>query len=629
VADSKADVATPAERRLDERVVHRGPIQRVLVTPEIGALFGIAAIWIFFWATTNVFGTSAGFANYMDVASTTGIMAVAVALLMIGGEFDLSAGIMTGATGILFGLLAKEAVGLGISVWIAVPLVFAAAAIVGWFNAQFVNRTALPSFIVTLGTFFVIKGAVLGYTKRFTNKVLVDDLDTTSGFDALRPVFASQFETAEFGFRDEMFTILLLVGVVLMILGIFELTYIRGAKPDPRYLGLAALGTVAGLVGFFGLLRTDGVGSNLLFGALVGGGIIIGMIGVGRWRYEPALAPEPTSRESWRRSTKPLVIALAVFAAGVIAGLVLDAESLTVILPGVDLTAQALRAILFIGLGMAGITGVVFAARAAHSPRHRAMMLSLASFLIVVLAFVIREMSASRKLRVELFAVMLLGAAIIVGSAIVESMLKKRGYADRSADRLGRLLVVIGLSLGLLGIVINIVTVESVADLVGPPNIFRISVLWFVSFTAVASFVLKRTRFGNWIFAVGGNVTAARSVGVPAARTKTTLFIMVSMAAALVGMILAFRLRSVQATQGDGNEFFFIIAAVVGGNALTGGYGSAFGAAIGALIIAMVNVGIPFAGWNTNWRFLFLGGFLLIAVSINNFVRERAEASRG
>ena len=137
-----------------------------------------------------------------------------------------------------------------------------------------------------------------------------------------------------------------------------------------------------------------------------------------------------------------------------------------------------------------------------------------------------------------------------------------------------------------------------------------------------------RTQFGNWIFAVGGNKEAARSEGIPAARTKTTLFMLVSGAAWLSGMLTAFRLNSVQSNVGDGEEFEYIIAAVVGGNLLTGGYGSAAGGAIGSLIMSMSTQGIPFAGWNSNWRFLFLGVILLLAVAGNNYVRHKAEQLR-
>jgi simple sugar transport system permease protein len=154
---------------------------------------------------------------------------------------------------------------------------------------------------------------------------------------------------------------------------------------------------------------------------------------------------------------------------------------------------------------------------------------------------------------------------------------------------------------------------------------YRVSILWFIAFAVGASLVLMRTRFGSWTFAVGGNKKAAREVGVPAARTKTILFMTVSVAAFIVGMLLAFRLNSVQANVGDGQEFLFIIAAVVGGNLLTGGYGSAAGGALGALIMAMSFQGIPFAGWNSDWRFLFVGVILLLAVLVNNFVRKKAE----
>ena len=160
------------------------------------------------------------------------------------------------------------------------------------------------------------------------------------------------------------------------------------------------------------------------------------------------------------------------------------------------------------------------------------------------------------------------------------------------------------------------------------PHNFRISVIWWIAITALATWVLARTRFGNWIFAVGGDANASRNVGVPVARVKVLLFMTTAVCAALVGIMIALRLSSVQAGQGIGEEFTYIIAAVVGGCLLTGGYGSAIGASLGALIVGMAFIGIQFSNWNTDWRFLFLGVILLLAVLVNNLVRHRAEGAR-
>ncbi len=146
--------------------------------------------------------------------------------------------------------------------------------------------------------------------------------------------------------------------------------------------------------------------------------------------------------------------------------------------------------------------------------------------------------------------------------------------------------------------------------------------------TILATWLLTRTKFGNWIYAVGGDKIAARNTGVPVKRTKITLFMFTSMSAALVGIISLLRLRSMQAGQGVGEEFVFIIAAVVGGCLLTGGYGSAIGASIGAAIIGMEFIGIAYAGWDTDWSWLLLGLILFAAVLTNNFISRRFKGSR-
>ncbi|MGH9133505.1 MAG: ABC transporter permease, partial [Ilumatobacteraceae bacterium] len=205
----------------------------------------------------------------------------------------------------------------------------------------------------------------------------------------------------------------------------------------------------------------------------------------------------------------------------------------------------------------------------------------------------------------------------------------ERRAPDPFADRTGSRLISLGLVAIVAGMAVKLLftTSDEIAAGIAPAK-FSMRILWFFAFAATATWVLGRTRFGSWTFAVGGNKEAARQVGVPAARTKTKLFMIVSGAAWLVGLLLAFRLNTIQAGTGDGLEFEYIIAAVVGGTMLTGGYGTALGGAIGAVIMAMSVQGIPSARWNSDWRHVFLGAILLTAVMANRSIRSRAETSR-
>ena len=153
---------------------------------------------------------------------------------------------------------------------------------------------------------------------------------------------------------------------------------------------------------------------------------------------------------------------------------------------------------------------------------------------------------------------------------------------------------------------------------------FSISILWWLAIAAIATWILLRTPFGNWIYGCGGNVQAARNVGVPVNTVKVTLFMGTALAACLVAVIQAVTFSGADVLRGDGQEFFAIIAVVVGGTLLTGGYGSAIGAVLGALIFGMVRQGIVFARVDADWFQVFLGLMLLIAVLVNRFVRDRA-----
>ncbi|RSM84230.1 ABC transporter permease [Kibdelosporangium aridum] len=337
----------------DERLVKPRLWDRLVVRPEIGALLGALLVFIFFSVVTGQFLSPLGVANWLDDASTLGIMAVAVAMLMIGGEFDLSAGVMTASTALVTAILATQ---LGLNVWFALILSLIFALGVGALNGWLVMRTGLPSFIVTLGTFLALQGLNLGVTRLITGTVQVSGMRSTNGYESAGMLFAS-----------------------------------------------------------------------------------------------------------------------------------------TINIGGTD---------------------------------------------------------------------------------------------------------------------------------------FQVSILWWVLFAAVAAWVLVRTRFGNWTFAVGGSSLSSRAVGVPVVRTKIMLFMTTAFAAWIVGSINILRNASVQANQGIGLEFQYIIAAVIGGCLLTGGFGSAVGAAIGALIFGMARQGIVYAQWNSDWFMLFLGIMLLAAVLVNNTFRRRAERVR-
>ncbi|HEU4978140.1 MAG TPA: ABC transporter permease [Solirubrobacteraceae bacterium] len=336
----------------DERITQVGHLARLLRRPEIGALLAALVVGVFFWTQNSLFFKLDGISNWTDVASTIGIPSVAVALLMIGGEFDLSAGVMTGSSGLMMGILATK---VGMNIWPAIVITLIAATMVGFLNGYMVMTTKLPSFIVTLATFFILQGVNLGVTKAVTQQVDVSGIDSAKGYKSAYDIFGGSF---------------------------------------------------------------------------------------------------------WS------------------------------------------------------------------------------------------------------------------------------------------------------------------------PHDYRITVLWWIAITILGTWVLARTRVGNWIFGVGGDANAARNVGVPVFRVKVGLFMATSFVCALTGVMIALRLASTQAGQGVGDEFQFIIAAVVGGCVLTGGFGSAIGASLGATIIGMAFIGIQFANWNTDWRFLFLGVILLVAVLVNNFIRKRAEGRR-
>lgn len=152
----------------------------------------------------------------------------------------------------------------------------------------------------------------------------------------------------------------------------------------------------------------------------------------------------------------------------------------------------------------------------------------------------------------------------------------------------------------------------------------NVAILWWMVATIAASAVLNKTAFGNWIYATGGNLEVARAAGIPTGRVKTVLFVTTAVASSLVGIIQAVEFHSGNAANGQGYIFQAPVVAVIGGVLLGGGYGSALGIFLGAVIFGIINVGIFYTGWNTDSIQLFLGGLLLAAVMANAYFRRLA-----
>ena len=339
------------------------------------------SLWVFFWSVSDVFGVTAGAANYLDVAAGLGIMAVAVSLLMIGGEFDLSAGSLTGATAMLVILLGKPpgpssaAPACRCSLPSRSRSLFALG--IGYFNATMVERTGLPSFIVTLGSFFVLIGAKLGFAKLFTDKVIVEGLDEAAGYDFWVKIFGAIWVRNEhiLESRDLIYAVLLIVGAVTLIIGVYELSFRRRTPMNVvRPGGAPGRGRSCAYSGCSGWWTPMARANNWIYGAVVAVGVLIGILGLG------AGGSNPIPIEARCRLTVPpvrmLLIGLAAIAAGSVAAVLLDSDSSDVI--GFLITVQGLRAILFVGLVVFGL-GMLFAAarRAGRTSRRSEFAMSI------------------------------------------------------------------------------------------------------------------------------------------------------------------------------------------------------------------------------------------------------------
>ena len=155
---------------------------------------------------------------------------------------------------------------------------------------------------------------------------------------------------------------------------------------------------------------------------------------------------------------------------------------------------------------------------------------------------------------------------------------------------------------------------------------FQVLVLWWIGITAAFVFLVHMSPFGNWIFAMGGDKVSARNAGIPTDRMTILLFVLSSVCASFVGMSQAILFQSVQATPQLTLIFNTIIAVVVGGVLLTGGFGSVIGIFFGTITFAVVTQGIYYTSFDQTWSNMVIGILLLGAVLMNNTFRKMALA---
>jgi simple sugar transport system permease protein len=207
---------------------------------------------------------------------------------------------------------------------------------------------------------------------------------------------------------------------------------------------------------------------------------------------------------------------------------------------------------------------------------------------------------------------------------------------------LGSFLMLQGLNIAITKLITGNVATEDISGMMGfdtLKSIFAanfqfgrvqvsIAILYWLALVIVATWILLRTKVGNWIVAVGGSADSARAVGVPVTKVKIGLFMAVGFGCWFLAMHLLFAYNTVQSGAGIGNELLYIAASVVGGCLLTGGYGSAVGSALGAFIFGMTTEGVIYADWDADWFQFFVGAMLLLATVVNTWIRARASKGK-
>ena len=165
--------------------------------------------------------------------------------------------------------------------------------------------------------------------------------------------------------------------------------------------------------------------------------------------------------------------------------------------------------------------------------------------------------------------------------------------------------------------------ISAINQLSDPPSNFRVSILWFIAIAIVTSMVLMRTRYGNWVFATGGNPGAALAQGVAVKRVRVINFVLTGLLAGTASVMQFAHRLSVDPLRGRGMELIAVAACVIGGVHLSGGYGTIFGACVGALLLQMLDQGLVLMGAEVQIFQAVAGLIMLIAVISNTYLSRQ------
>jgi simple sugar transport system permease protein len=207
-------------------VRHVGALKRLMTRPELAAVAGAVLVFAFFAVVAGDSGflTAGGTASYLEIAAQLGIVAVPVAMLMIAGEFDLSVGSMVGAAGMIIAISVSE---YGLPLLVGVLLAFAVALGVGFLNGYLVIKTGLPSFIVTLGMLFALRGLTIGFARLLTGRTQIGLGDSGSG--VMQTLFAGSI--GDFSVTIVWWLLLAVLGTYVLQRTVFG-NWIFGAGGD-------------------------------------------------------------------------------------------------------------------------------------------------------------------------------------------------------------------------------------------------------------------------------------------------------------------------------------------------------------------------------------------------------------